>query len=406
MSNNILFYCPCSGTKHYYDASALGTVSVYELGNGTRKTMANGVNGSYLRMPSNAINFLFENTMPTTLTIEWWQRNVGSYGCVIMPSNLLDGQKLQTQVRASVAQFQSIYFENRNGNLGDITLNNISNKEWTHIAYTQDYVNSRVYCHINGIYHGSAQTNNNQYAWKLLCIGAKSSNPESASEYFSGEIDEVIITAGVKYPHEQDFTPSTQLPSITDLAEGGDDETPEVYEYISNITTAGINRLIKAHVIEETNASSNIREWVGTLAEYEAVPTKDPNTLYHITDDTTDTDIDALNAKADLSIITSLCMPDYAKCIAGGIISRGTWIQVPKDSQVAVWGTDPYTENFGAFVSPDSGQTQYQVGFRYDDTNSNTEGTSFCFLVPKNWYFTCDVEQGFHYRIFPLKGAN
>lgn len=251
MSNNILFYCPCSGTKHYYDASALGTVSVYELGNGTRKTMANGVNGSYLRMPSNAINFLFENTMPTTLTIEWWQRNVGSYGCVIMPSNLLDGQKLQTQVRASVAQFQSIYFENRNGNLGDITLNNISNKEWTHIAYTQDYVNSRVYCHINGIYHGSAQTNNNQYAWKLLCIGAKSSNPESASEYFSGEIDEVIITAGVKYPHEQDFTPSTQLPSITDLAEGGDDETPEVHEYISNITIEGQNYLLKAKAIDE-----------------------------------------------------------------------------------------------------------------------------------------------------------
>ena len=115
---------------------------------------------------------------------------------------------------------------------------------------------------------------------------------------------------------------------------------------------------------------------------------------------------EALNGKADIANITDLCMPNYAQCIAGGLISPGTWIQVPKDSQVVCWGTDPYTENYNTYVSPDSGQTLYQVGYRYDDTNGNTEGTSFCFLVPKNWYFTCNVEQGFHYRIYPLKGAN
>ena len=238
MSNNILFYCPCSGTKHYYDASVLGQVSVYELGTGARKTMANGVNGSYLKMPSNAINFLFTNTMPTTLTIEWWQRNIGSYGCVIMPSNLSDSQKLQTQVRGSANMFNSIYFENRNGNLGTISLDNISNREWTHVAFTQDYINGRTYCHVNGVYKDSASTNNNQYAWKLLCIGGKSSSTSSASEYFGGEIDEVIITAGDKYPFGQDFTPSTQTPTLTGLSEGGEEETPEQYEYISNITTA------------------------------------------------------------------------------------------------------------------------------------------------------------------------
>ena len=115
---------------------------------------------------------------------------------------------------------------------------------------------------------------------------------------------------------------------------------------------------------------------------------------------------ETLNGKADASSVTDLCMPNYAQCIAGGLINAGTWIQVPKDSQVVCWGTDPYTENHNTYVSPDSGQTQYQVGYRYDDTNANTEGTSFCFLVPKNWYFTCNVEQGFHYRIYPLKGAN
>ena len=285
MSNNILFYCPCSGTKHYYNASVLGDVSVYELGNGARKTMAEGVNGSYLRMPSNAINFLFANMMPTTLTIEWWQRNIGSYGCVIMPSNLSDSQKLQIQVHSSGDTFTSVYFENRNGNLGSITLNNTSNREWTHIAYTQDYVNGRTYCHVNGVYKESASTNNNQYAWKLFCIGAKSSSVSSAGEYFGGEIDEVIVTAGAKYPFEQNFTPSAQTPTLTGLSEGGEEETPEEYEYISNITTEDTNRLIKACAIKETNDNLTIKEWVGTTAEYEALPIKYSNTIYHITDD-------------------------------------------------------------------------------------------------------------------------
>ena len=113
-----------------------------------------------------------------------------------------------------------------------------------------------------------------------------------------------------------------------------------------------------------------------------------------------------LASKVDLSALTNLCVPDYARCIAGGLITAGTWIQTPTDAQVVVWGTDPYTEDFKALVSPDSGQTQYEVGYRSDDYNGYTQGTSFSFLVPKNWYFTCGAEQGFHYRIYPLKGAN
>ena len=306
MSNNILFYCPCSGTKHYYDASVLGQVSVYQLGSGTRKTMAEGINGSYLRMPLNAINFLFENTMPTTLTIEWWQRNANNYSCVIMPSNLTDGQKLQTQIRTSTNVLTSIYFENRNGNL-TADLGNIGNLEWTHVAYTQDYANGRVYCHVNGVYKNSASTNENQYAWKMLCMGAKSSAVNSATEFFGGDIDEVIVTSGAKYPFGQDFTPSRQTPTLTGLAEGGEEETPEQYEYISNITTADTNRLIKACAIKETNANSTIKEWVGTTAEYEALPIKYSDTIYHITDDiggyaspNVDALISLINTKQDI----------------------------------------------------------------------------------------------------------
>ena len=54
MNGDILFYCPCNGTKHYYKQSVLQSTSVYELGTGTKKTLANGVNGPFLRMPANA----------------------------------------------------------------------------------------------------------------------------------------------------------------------------------------------------------------------------------------------------------------------------------------------------------------------------------------------------------------
>lgn len=284
MSGEVIFYCPCNGTKHYFNETFIGQVSLYELGSGARRTMANGVNGPYLKMPSNAFDFLFETSMPTTLTIEWWQQNISDFGCVMMPSNLSDGEKLQTQVNADDEKFTSIYFENRNGDLR-ISLNNILNNQWTHIAYTQDYVNNRTYCHVNGIYKGSNSTNNNQYSWKLFCIGGKSSSTSSASEFFGGDIDEVIITNGAKYPFGQDFIPSTEAPSLTGLSQGGQEEPAEQYEYISNITLSGTNRLIKSKVVEETNKSSNIKEWVGTRQEYDSILLKDNYTKYIITDD-------------------------------------------------------------------------------------------------------------------------
>ena len=340
MSNNIIFYCPCLGTKHYFNASILGQVTTYELGTGVRRTMANGVNGGYLRMPANAINFLFTNTMPTTLTIEWWQRNIGSYGCILMPSNLQDSQKLQTQVNSASGNLTRIYFENRNGNLNVAGLQ-IPNNEWTHVAYTQDYVNSRTYCHINGIYQASASTNNNEYAWKLFCIGGKSSSVSSASEYFGGEIDEVIITSGAKYTYEQNFTPSTQTPSLTGLTAGGTEEVPEQDEYISNITTDGTNRLIKARAIQETNNSLNIKEWLGTMAQYEALAIKDQNTIYHITDDI------GGYASPNVSTLTNLLNSKQDLCthLVETYDNGSYWYRVWSDGYCEQGGMTPYQSN-------------------------------------------------------------
>ena len=98
-------------------------------------------------------------------------------------------------------------------------------------------------------------------------------------------------------------------------------------------------------------------------------------------------------------------MPDYANQITGSVAS-GTYVQVSQDSFVCVYGSDAYTEDIWCYVSPDNGTTTYIVGRRADDTNGNTESTSFTFLVPKDWYFTATIENGVYYHIYPLKGAN
>ena len=97
-------------------------------------------------------------------------------------------------------------------------------------------------------------------------------------------------------------------------------------------------------------------------------------------------------------------MPDYSSAITGNA-AAGKFIQCPADAAVCVFGSDSYIEDFYAYVSPDNGTTKYIVGRRTDDVNSNTQTTSFYFLVPKNWYFTTTVENGFTYQIYPLSGG-
>ena len=117
-----------------------------------------------------------------------------------------------------------------------------------------------------------------------------------------------------------------------------------------------------------------------------------------------DTDLANITNDGKQAIINSL-MPDYENVISVDGVARGTYTQVVKDSFVITWGADPYTENYYVYVSPDNGTTEYIVGRRYDDENGQTEEVSFSFFVPKGWSFTNNVENGYHARIYPLKGA-
>lgn len=117
-----------------------------------------------------------------------------------------------------------------------------------------------------------------------------------------------------------------------------------------------------------------------------------------------DTDLANITNAGKQAIVNSL-MPDYENVISVDGVARRTYTQVVKDSFVITWGADPYIENYYVYISPDNGITEYIVGRRYDDENGQTEEVSFSFFVPKGWSFTNNVENGYHARIYPLKGA-
>lgn len=121
---------------------------------------------------------------------------------------------------------------------------------------------------------------------------------------------------------------------------------------------------------------------------------------------TTKADTDFANITGDgKQAIVNNVMMDYENVVSVDGITAGVYTQVAKDSFVVTWGSDPFTEDYYVYVSPDNGTTEYIVGRRYNDENAQTEAVSFPFFVPKGWYFTNNAEAGYSARIYPLKGA-
>lgn len=108
-------------------------------------------------------------------------------------------------------------------------------------------------------------------------------------------------------------------------------------------------------------------------------------------------------SRDDKAEITSWCIPNYAAQIAGST-SSGALIQVDADSFVSVYSEVPYKENYGVFITRDK-TTFYRVGYRFDDVNINTQGTTFNFFAPKGWMFKCESGYSVYYYIYPLKGS-
>ena len=56
--------------------------------------------------------------------------------------------------------------------------------------------------------------------------------------------------------------------------------------YVKNLDINGASYDIKAIAVNDINGGSALKTWTGTKEQYEAITTKDSNTLYNITDDT------------------------------------------------------------------------------------------------------------------------
>ena len=93
-----------------------------------------------------------------------------------------------------------------------------------------------------------------------------------------------------------------------------------------SITTNLSDELQTVGVIDQNNTSTAIKTWTGTRAQYDAIVSKDANTLYNITDDT-DVTLTLLNA---LYPVGSIYIGTMANCPLA-TLGVGTWQLVATD---------------------------------------------------------------------------
>lgn len=88
-----------------------------------------------------------------------------------------------------------------------------------------------------------------------------------------------------------------------------------------SITENANNQLQTVGVIDQNDTTQAIKTWTGTLAEYNAIVTKDPDTLYNITDDTDFT----LTLLETLYPVGSIYITTASTCPLSTLISGSTW---------------------------------------------------------------------------------
>lgn len=88
-----------------------------------------------------------------------------------------------------------------------------------------------------------------------------------------------------------------------------------------SITTNSSDEIQTIGVINSRDSSTAVKTWTGTKAQYDAIVTKDPNTLYNITDDT-DVTLTILEA---LYPVGSVYITTANTCPLSTLISGSTW---------------------------------------------------------------------------------
>lgn len=154
-------------------------------------------------------------------------------------------------------------------------------------------------------------------------------------------------------------------------------------------------------VINQNNTTQAIKTWTGTKAQYDAILSKDANTLYNITDDTdvTLTLLEALYPVGSVYITTANTCP-LSTLISGStweLVSSGRVLQGADSTHTAgttieaglpnITGNfngnqlyDIHADGYGAFrvggsssrVTPASSGDDSQTGFNFDASRSSS----------------------------------
>ena len=100
-----------------------------------------------------------------------------------------------------------------------------------------------------------------------------------------------------------------------------------------SITQNSSDELQTVGVIDQNATTTAIKTWTGTLAQYNAITTKDANTLYNITDDTDTT----LNLLQTIYPVGSIYIGTMSTCPMASLF--GTWTLVAQDKVLQGAGT-------------------------------------------------------------------
>ena len=133
------------------------------------------------------------------------------------------------------------------------------------------------------------------------------------------DLQQFIINVGTKAQIEAGISGGTITSDMLSISTD-EDSFIEIDEV--SITKNSSDKIQTVGVIDQNNTSNAIKTWSGTRAQYDAIVSKDANTLYNITDDT---DI-GLNLLQAIYPVGSIYIGTMASCPLSLLF--GTWTLV------------------------------------------------------------------------------
>lgn len=149
-----------------------------------------------------------------------------------------------------------------------------------------------------------------------------------------------------------------------------------------SITTNASDQLQAIGVINQNDTTTALKSWTGTKAQYDAIVTKDANTLYNITDEISQVEID-LNGKANTDLSNVIANIDYVVESKFPTAEDPSWYRVYKSGWVEQGGEcvlaqqSANTIQTATFILPKEMENTYYsaTGIRLTDGGETSELT-------------------------------